>query len=218
MSTISERLQSVIGNRSKSEFARLCGVPESSVRQWVDGTSLPSAEKLMAIASATGISIDWLLLGKGSKNSIGHGADFGGSPAVVPVQRLHVAASAGFGAYSAGSPSTDVVDLPRRVLDRAGCKPASARILDAAGSSMEPTIGDGDLLLVDIAKERRIPVEGRIYVLSVGDALFVKRLRRSANGWMMVSDNRAHFAEEPIPADAAVTIHGQVVWTGRQLP
>lgn len=83
---------------------------------------------------------------------------------------------------------------------------------------MEPTIGDGDLLLVDTTKERRIPIEGRIYVFSVGDALFVKRLRRSANGWMMVSDNRTHFAEEPIPAAAAVTIHGQVVWTGRQLP
>lgn len=83
---------------------------------------------------------------------------------------------------------------------------------------MEPANGGGDLLLVDIAKERRIPVDERIYVLSVGDALFVKRLRRSANGWMMASDNRAHFAEEPIPTEAAVTIHGQVVWTGRQLP
>lgn len=218
MSTVSERLQSVIGSRSKSEFARLCGVPESSVRQWVDGTSLPSAEKLMAIAGATGISIDWLLLGKGSKKTIDQDADNGGSAAVVPVPRFHVAASAGFGAYSTGTSPTDVVELPRQVLDRVGCKPATARILEAAGSSMEPTIGDGDLLLVDTAKERKIPVEGRIYVLSVGDALFVKRLRRSANGWMMVSDNRAHFAEETIPTAAAVTIHGQVVWTGRQLP
>ncbi len=82
---------------------------------------------------------------------------------------------------------------------------------------MLPTIGDGDLLLVDISKEKRIPVEGHIYVLSIDDSLFVKRLRRSSGGWIMVSDNRSIFDEEPIPAGSQVAIHGQVVWVDRKL-
>lgn len=216
MSTVAERLLEIIGARSKSEFARRCSVPESSVRQWVDGTSLPSAEKLIAIAGATGVSIDWLLLGRGSKKSIGDVADIGGS---VRVPRFAVTASAGAGSINSASSEPEHVEMPSVVLEQIGLRPEFARILSASGTSMEPTVGDGDLLLVDISPRRRDPVvEGRIYVLSVGEALFVKRLRRTASGWMMSSDNQARFPDEAIPAGSPVVIHGQVVWAGRQLP
>lgn len=168
----------------------------------------------MAIAAATGISLDWLLLGKGSKNSIDQGAENGES---VSVPRFRVAASAGHGAWNSASVEVESQPVPKWVLDRLGVKVANARVLSASGTSMLPTIGDGDLLLVDISKEKRIPVEGHIYVLSIDDSLFVKRLRRSSSGWMMVSDNRSIFAEEPIPAGSQVTVHGQVVWVDRKL-
>lgn len=215
MGTVAERLAEIIGDRSKSEFARRCGVPESSVRQWVDGTSLPSAEKLIAIAGATGVSIDWLLLGKGSQKTIDPAADIRD---FVLVPRLSVTASAGNGSVNPENFEADGLELPSALLRQAGLRAESARILSASGTSMEPTIGDGDLLLVDISPKRRDPIiDGRIYVLSVGDALFVKRLRLAISGWIMSSDNQPLFPDEMIPKGAPTVIYGQVVWAGRRL-
>ena len=82
---------------------------------------------------------------------------------------------------------------------------------------MVPTIGDGDLLIADVTKSARSDlVDGKVYVFTISDGLFVKRLRRSARGWMMVSDNR-DYPEEPIPDDVPVVIHGRIVWTDRSL-
>ena len=211
------------------------GRSEKQLRRYADGDDVPLSV-LVAISALSGLPIDWIVSGRAKTDREVaewlHGEDVddwvdgtnlscpaASSPAAtVSVPLFAVAASAGHGSFSTGGSSSESVDLPLQILDQVGCKAANARILRAVGSSMEPTIGDGDLLLVDVSKDRRTPVEGRIFVFSVGDELFVKRLRRSLNGWMMVSDNRAHFSDEPIPPEAPVTIHGRVVWAGRKLP
>lgn len=217
MNNVPARLQVLIGNRSKAEFARQCGVPESSVRQWVDGTSLPSAEKLIAIANATGVSIDWLLLGKGQQKTIDRKQGSGESR-VISIPRFVVVASAGSGALALGGDQIDgSVDFPAELISRLGLRPDTARVMNSAGTSMLPTIGDGDMMLVNISPGSVDPiVEGLIYVLSVGDAVFVKRLRRTRKGWVMSSDNRDVFPDEAIPENEAVSVHGRIVWAGRQ--
>lgn len=213
------------------------GRSEKQLRRYAEGYDVPLSV-LVAISALSGLPIEWIVSGRAKTDREVaewlHGKDIdqwvdrtdlsgdapprqGPDSSTVGVQLLRISASAGPGSFEVAS-SSDVLELPRQILEKAGVKAPTARVLTASGSSMEPTIGDGDLLLVDIAKDRRSPIEGRIYVLNVGDALFVKRLRRSTNGWMMISDNRRLFADEPIPAGVPVTIHGQVVWTGRQLP
>lgn len=60
------RLKEIIGNESVAAFARRCGFGESLLRKYLDGAS-PSIDKITAIASAAGVTIDWLATGKGFK-------------------------------------------------------------------------------------------------------------------------------------------------------
>ncbi len=51
---------------SARAFARACGVSESAIRKWHGGNSEPTREKLVAMAEAANVSIEWLATGRGS--------------------------------------------------------------------------------------------------------------------------------------------------------
>ncbi len=59
------RLETLMGEQNKSEFARMCGVSESSIRKYLSGTQ-PRMDALAQIAEATGASIEWLATGRGA--------------------------------------------------------------------------------------------------------------------------------------------------------
>lgn len=50
---------------SIAEIARKCGLPESTVKKWVDGLSDPSRERCLILARGTGVSLLWLVAGEG---------------------------------------------------------------------------------------------------------------------------------------------------------
>jgi transcriptional regulator with XRE-family HTH domain len=59
-----ERLAQVRGSRSQRQFARDLGVFQQNVNRYESGTT-PHTDFLITLATREGISIDWLLLGKG---------------------------------------------------------------------------------------------------------------------------------------------------------
>lgn len=65
--SVAERIGRLIGERyggSQRKFAVACGVDAKRVTSWLHDNE-PSADNLRKIAMATGVSLDWLLLGKG---------------------------------------------------------------------------------------------------------------------------------------------------------
>jgi transcriptional regulator with XRE-family HTH domain len=58
------RLAQVRGERSQRSFARELGVFQQNVNRYETGTT-PHADFLITLAIREGISLDWLLLGKG---------------------------------------------------------------------------------------------------------------------------------------------------------
>jgi len=61
---IPERLTAVRGERSQRQFARDLGVFQQNVNRYESGTT-PHTDFLIHLAVREGVSIDWLLLGKG---------------------------------------------------------------------------------------------------------------------------------------------------------
>jgi transcriptional regulator with XRE-family HTH domain len=59
-----ERLARVRGERSQRQFARELGVFQQNVNRYESGTT-PHTDFLITLAVKEGVSIDWLLLGKG---------------------------------------------------------------------------------------------------------------------------------------------------------
>ena len=80
-----------------------------------------------------------------------------------------------------------------------------------ADDSMEPTIRDGDFVVVD--RDQRNAVDDQLFVVRIGDGVLVKRLRRIGDHWNLVSDNPAHQSRPMTENDR---ILGRVAWCPRQ--
>lgn len=133
----------------------------------------------------------------------------------VAVRRLDVAASAGPGAISGDDRVAAVERFPASLVERLSLRPDALSLIVARGDSMEPTIADGDDILVDAA-DRRIGTRPAIFVLRIDGTLVVKRLHLAAGMIVVESDNPAATPITPIPVDRAEII-GRVVWLGRKL-
>lgn len=83
------------------------------------------------------------------------------------------------------------------------------------GDSMQPTLLDGDVVVVDTA-QNNINQHDRLWALSYGELGMIKRVRRLPDGGFQInSDNPA---VSPITAyDDEMHVVGRVVWIGRRV-
>lgn len=83
------------------------------------------------------------------------------------------------------------------------------------GDSMEPTLKDGDVVLIDTA-QKDIRQQDRIWAISYGDLGMIKRVRRLPGGtYSIISDNPNI---QPFPAaDDEMYVVGRVIWIGRRI-
>lgn len=134
----------------------------------------------------------------------------------IDVKRVDVRVSAGNGAVGQLEEVIGNLKFSRSFLRNCGVSPSSARVVDVHGTSMEPTIKDGAVLLVSTSN--REPVENQIFALTrPSEGLVVKRLVRAANGhWIARSDNR-EFPDITIDDGEPISIIGRAVWMGAKL-
>lgn len=148
---------------------------------------------------------------------------FGGPPNVVwdglvEIPVLDVEASAGFGAVAVSETAQTRFGFDERWLrSLTSAKSASLSIVRVMGDSMEPTLSDGDEVLVD-ASDHASRLRDGIYVLRADDALVVKRVAIKPGGKQITiaSDNPAY----PTWSDmdrSEVHVVGRVIWFGRAL-
>ena len=92
-------------------------------------------------------------------------------------------------------------------------RPACCSIIGVMGESMEPTLPEGCVILLD--RNQRQRREERIFVLRTEDGLVVKRAGKGTGGrWQLVSDH-PRWPDAPRPGGA--TIIGEVRWMAREL-
>lgn len=136
----------------------------------------------------------------------------------IPVHDVFLAAGAG--ATNDAEEIVDALAFRRDWLRRIGLDPSKAAIARARGDSMQPSIWDGDLLLIDrnrimppvpaqTDRPKRMPV---FALLHDGEAK-VKRLQMIDKGLaMLLSDNPDH--QPCLVTPESLQIIGKVVWWG----
>lgn len=136
----------------------------------------------------------------------------------IPVHDVFLAAGAG--ATNDAEEIVDALAFRRDWLRRIGLDPSKAAIARARGDSMQPSIWDGDLLLIDrnrtmppmpakADRPKRMPV---FALLHDGEAK-VKRLHLIDKGLaMLLSDNPDH--QPCLVTPESLQIIGKVVWWG----
>jgi len=131
----------------------------------------------------------------------------------VDVPRLALGASAGPGAVAEEEQPIGAFRFATHWLRQQGLDPAQLTAIAVTGDSMEPTLRDGDEILVD--RTARAVRDG-VYVVRVGDALLVKRLDLGHPARVvLISDNQVYRPVELAPDELEVI--GRVVWKSGRL-
>lgn len=129
------------------------------------------------------------------------------------IPRLPLGASAGPGTVALDPAPVDRLRFSGRWLRQQGLEPGMLSVIEVEGDSMEPTLRDGDEILVDRAPR---PLRSGLHVIRLDDVLLVKRLEPGSAGTLLViSDNPAYPRMERARADVAVL--GRVVWKGGRI-
>jgi phage repressor protein C with HTH and peptisase S24 domain len=205
--------QAIAHSGGPSAVARRADMYLGTLNRYRAGRELPSSA-LVSLARATGVRLEWLATGEGpmqGENPVVTAPK--PPPGYVFLPLVEARAAAG---NHGGLSSDNIVDFiafsegyVRQTLHR---NPQNLALLTASGDSMDPTIRDGDLLLVDTSARR---IEGsRIYVLAIGGALMVKRIQLRLDGSVVVKSDNTIYESEVVPADqtSGLNILGQVIW------
>jgi phage repressor protein C with HTH and peptisase S24 domain len=131
----------------------------------------------------------------------------------VGIPRLPLSASAGAGTFAEGEEPFGAFGVTSQWLREQGLDPEMLSAIAVAGDSMEPTLRDGDEILVDRTPRR--PRDG-IHVVRVDGALLVKRLETGRPGLLVLrSDNKAYDPIELTPGE--IEVIGRAVWKSGRL-
>tara|TARA_R110002110_G_scaffold415835_1_gene657191 strand:- start:20086 stop:20754 length:669 start_codon:yes stop_codon:yes gene_type:complete len=206
---------------SKADMARRFGVEPQRYNNWVYRGSLPKsffsrAEEILGHndADATGkTTATKARLVVDNTSKVGN---------LVQIPRLDVSASMGAGlARTMHDDLVEEISVGKEWLRRNvnATAPGNLALITAYGDSMEGTFSDGDLLLVDRGVDD-VKVDA-VYVLALGDELFIKRLQRRPDGTMlMLSDNSKYPPYEIKNGDlGSFQVLGRVLlaWNARRL-
>lgn len=221
---LAERLRQLVHDfGGNAAVSRLSDVPLRTLNAYLAGDSEPKFSTLVRLLAACGTDLGSFLGYGDAENSIDSGLDAENSPVVpvgfFPVPRLDIRASAGNGRLA----NTDALEGGEFVafredwMRRIGLRPRFAQALTAIGDSMEPTIRDGDLLLIDRSIDRVI--DNGIYVVVVAGMVLVKRIQTRRDGSIVLKSDNERYDPELVPPDEVtdLIVEGRVRWFGRTI-
>ena len=134
----------------------------------------------------------------------------------IEVKRVDVSVAAGTGAISPPYEEIGSLSFRKDFLWACGVTPANAAVVTVRGTSMEPTIADGAVLLINRGNTE--PRSGHIFALAKEhDGLVVKRLIKTPAGWVGRSDNSDGNPDFLINDGQLVTVIGRALWMGVKL-
>jgi SOS-response transcriptional repressor LexA len=204
-----ERLKQAVRDYGKqSQLADRLGMHKNTLGKILGGDGDPGISRIAAIAGEAGVSVDWILTGRGGPSESPKDDDV-----QLPMLTPTLAAGAGSMAGLAARPQGEW-RFNRAWLRRSFGHEDALELVRITGDSMEPELSDGDWVMID--RKRTDPRDG-LYALRLGDALLVKRVQFQGRSIRLVSANPAY---EPITIDrsdeaADLEIIGAIVWSSR---
>jgi len=189
-------------------LAREAGIWPSSITDYVKGKREPNKKTIEKIAKALGITVAQFWQGPecmeraepGRERTVGpDDSEFvyipyahkpmhpiGGEEVWVPHYKINFAG--GNGVVTAEPKEVELLPFKSEWVRKAiRANPGRLILVDVVGDSMEPTLYEGDTVLVD--RDRKDPRRPGIYALRAGGDLIVKRLEYRTGKIIVISDN-----------------------------
>lgn len=226
-----DRLNMTIGKRifeamkarnfSEGELARRSGVPQPTIHRIVSGdVKSPRNDSIASIAKALSLDFTWLVTGKEAKKQSSNLTL--NNPDTIEIPQFDIKASMGSGNFPPDYQQPVItITVDKDFFIRQGInvtQSSKLSIITGIGDSMEGTFNDGDPIVIN--HEARSLIADGIYVFTLGEKLYLKRLQILPNCVRMISDN-AKYPPYDIKGEELqqLVIHGKAlfVWNGKRI-
>lgn len=210
------------GAKDFTEIAKRLGGSDQSATNWKT-RGVPKA-KIIEAAKIYGANVAYIEEGKLPKfaqspyvpavvrRSASAPMQLDNHPDLVQVARVKFKLSAGVSGYAIeheqgnGKP----VFFRQDWFSTNGYKPEKLFAVRVSGASMEPSLWDGDLVVINTADT--VPHDGEAFAINYEGELVIKRLRRDAGEWWATSDNADQRRFAPKRCTEDVAILGRVIY------
>jgi phage repressor protein C with HTH and peptisase S24 domain len=211
-----------LGISTQSALAETLGVRRAAVSDAKRQDRVPS-EWLLKLCRLAGLNPAWLESGTGvmyvggekdNKEEGDYSAALSSAFEYIPMVEARL--SGGGGSLETSEKVLGYYAFRREWLSRKGLID-SMRLMRVSGESMEPTLEDDDVVMVDLSQTDILA--GKIYALRMDDEIVVKRLEKKPGKLVLVSDNRRYY--EPLEINLMeygnLGVLGRVVWMAREM-
>ena len=161
------------GYKTQADLAKTIFVNQTAVSQWERGVTTPSPDMLVKLANLYGVTVDYILNNRDDSTP--------NDSRRVPV----------LGEVAAGLPmmaEENIVDYEE--IDPTMAASGELFGLRIKGSSMEPRIKEGDVVI--IRKQEDVDTGDVAVVLVNGDSATVKRIKKETSGITLIPNNPAY--------------------------
>lgn len=169
---------------------------QSAVGQYLRGTVPLNIEALMAICRVIGADpqvISPRLAGKVHVHSMSNVRQVvvadQDDPDFVQIPMVKLRLSAGVTGFQTEPDRRDggTIGMRRHWVERSGLNPAKLIAIQVKGDSMEPSLYEDDIVVINTADTR--PVDGAVFAVNYEGEAVVKRFSRDAGDWWLTSDS-----------------------------
>ena len=216
--SLAYRFQTVIDQLAagnKKQFAEMTGKSASHIYKICRGSGRPSMAYLQELYEEFRVDITWLLTGEQNESANPAGVLNPGDQVVAPM--FDVKASAGAGALTDSEAVEDYFTFNKSFLSRQlGVSGEQLVFVTVDGDSMEPTLSDGDQVLVDMTQ--RSVRNNAVYLLNSEQGLVTKRLQQKGKQLQINSDNRDYDSWQlDLTRLEENPVLGRIVWSARTI-
>lgn len=187
-----DRLKTLVGDDSILAFSRKINIPDRTIRDYLQGKTYPTLDRLCAISEGANVDLAWLATGaipEIKSNTISNTQNKN----LVYIPQYDLRASAGAGCLVVSDNPVAEFSFSKEWLIRNNLYNAKLTVVPVCGDSMEPTLMDEDLMLVKLVERQGEAREG-VCVIRIDDDIYVKRIQfdHERQGYHIVSDNIAY--------------------------
>lgn len=211
MTTYGERLR-IARERAgltQPELAKAAGIGQGQISKLERGLRAGTT-KNFELATATGVRQQWLVKGTGPMADP-QLVDLEGDPNFPAIPLVKFKISAGVTGFQIGhlEPGSEPIAFRLDWFQSRGYDPMKLYAIQVTGQSMETSLFEGDIIVVNTAAVE--PVDGEVFALNYDGEIVVKRTIRTAGAWVLASDNpdKRRYPDKPI--HESVFVIGRVV-------
>lgn len=220
MISIDQRLKELRENLklSQKELADSLGTLLTTISKYERGENKPSVDFLLKLCEIYNVNLSWLIAGKGSMFIVppDNKVLCQNNENAYPIEFVKMGAAAGtitwFDDYE---PEKEVIYFDKAwIKNILKVKPEYLKAFFSDGDSMQPTINDRDLLLIDTSKNQ-LHSSG-VFVFWLDGDLLVKRLELTLELDIEIISDNSNYPKRLLKrkSNKQFKILGKVIWNG----